>query len=70
MAAPAPPAPSSDLELEIPVEEVPEAPAPPPPPPIDEEALRMAVQLCLESALPGLVDEITSAVLRRLQSPG
>jgi CheY-like chemotaxis protein len=63
------PAPSSDLELEIPAEEVPAVPAPPPPPPIDEEELRMAVQLCLESALPGLVDEITAAVLRRLQSP-
>jgi CheY-like chemotaxis protein len=74
-AAPAAPAPeppsasaqSSDLELEIPAEEPPAPPPPPPPPSIDEDELRMAVQLCLESALPGLIDEITAAVLRRLQ---
>jgi CheY-like chemotaxis protein len=62
---------SETLDLEMPVEPEPPAPEPPPappaPPPIDEEALRMAVQLCLENALPGLVDEITSAVLRRLE---
>jgi CheY-like chemotaxis protein len=61
-------APASDLELDIPAEEPPPPPPPPPAPTIDEDELRMAVQLCLESALPGLVDEITSAVLRRLKS--
>jgi hypothetical protein len=68
-AVAAAPAPSSDLELEIPVEEPPPPPPPPPAPTINEEDLRLAVQLCLESALPSLVDEITSAVLRRLQTP-
>jgi CheY-like chemotaxis protein len=67
--APAP-GPGADLELEIPAEEAPAAPVPAPAPAIDEEELRMAVQLCLESALPGLVDEITSAILRRLKAPG
>jgi CheY-like chemotaxis protein len=59
-------APSSDLVLEMAEPE----PAPLPPPAIDEEELRMAVQLCLENALPGLVDEITAAVIRRIGHSG
>ena len=50
-----------------------EEPAPTPPPPpapepvkVDEDAVRTAVQLCLESALPALVEEITASVIRRL----
>ena len=58
------PAPSSDLVLEMAEPEP--VPVPPPPPAINEEELHMAVQLCLENALPGLVDEITAAVMRRM----
>ncbi len=56
------------LELDIPQPPAPEPPPPPPPPPpqLDEEELRMAVQLCLENSLPRMVDEIASAVLRRI----
>jgi len=58
------------LELEMPVEPEPPPPAPvaaePTAPAVDEDELRMTIQLCLENALPSLVDEVTSAVLRRL----
>ncbi|GEM_PF-4353996 len=64
------PATANDLELEIPAEEAAAPPAPAPGAAINEEELRMAVHLCLESALPGLADEITAAVLRRLKPQG
>jgi nicotinate-nucleotide--dimethylbenzimidazole phosphoribosyltransferase len=52
-----------------------EEPVPTPPPPspsaplpakVDEDAVRTAVQLCLESALPTLIEDITASVIRRL----
>jgi CheY-like chemotaxis protein len=42
------------------------APAPAAKPQLDEESVRTAVHLCLESALPNLVEEITASVLRRI----
>ncbi len=47
--------------------EEPASPSPAPPPAkVDEDAVRTAVQLCLENALPTLVEDITASVIRRL----
>ncbi len=67
--APKPPsAQSSDFELDL-AEEAPAAASAAPAPKVDEDTIRQAVQLCLENALPNLVDEITSSILRRLGKP-
>jgi CheY-like chemotaxis protein len=47
-----------------------EEPAPPPSAPpaqpkLDEESVRTAVQLCLENALPALVEDISASIIRR-----